>query len=425
MYTISKAFKRIVQAFKFFIQGGFKLKNQPLKSNELPKSLLLLLAFACGLIVANLYYAQPLVLPISQATHLSSSAAGLIVTMTQIGYVIGLLFLVPLSDLKENVRLIVIVLSITIIGLLLSSFTKSSVLFLCSAFLTGLGAVTAQILVPYASHLASAERRGEVVGTVMSGLLFGIMLARPASSFVASLFGWQFIFKISALLMLLLILLLVKFMPKRIPHSELVYSKMIISLWHIFKTTPLLRRRAYYQASLFGCFSLFWTVVPIYLMSHFHITQQGVAMFAFVGVAGASVAPLMGKLADKGYSRTLTGIAFILASASFCLTHLLQNRLVPSFFLFLIAAILLDMAVSGNLILGQQAIYTLGDDIRGRVNGIFMAIFFLGGALGSSIGGLIYAKKGWMSVSLIGIIIPLLAFAYYLTEYMKKDKISK
>lgn len=378
--------------------------------------LILLLAGSCGLIVANLYYAQPLVGLIRGETGISSGSSGFIVTMTQLGYATGLLFLVPLSDLLENRRLAVSILMISILGLIAAALAKTSYLFFTAAILIGLGSVAAQILVPFAAHLAPSEQRGSVVGTVMSGLLLGIMLARPAASLITAIWGWRVVFYLSAAIMGIVTILLQCLLPKRNPVPKDNYGKIIQSMVMLIKKTPVLRRRSLYQAALFGSFSLFWTVVPLYLSQHFHLNQKEIALFGFVGVTGAIAAPIAGRLADKGWSRRLTGMAFVIASISFLLTHLFSKNITLSLFLFCAAAILLDLSVSGNLVLGQQAIYALGDEIRGRVNGVFMAVFFLGGAIGSALGGWAYAYGNWGIASIIGLALPLLAFIYYLTE---------
>lgn len=378
--------------------------------------LILLLAGSCGLIVANLYYAQPLVGLIRGETGISSGSSGFIVTMTQLGYATGLLFLVPLSDLLENRRLAVSILMISILGLIAAALARTSYLFFTAAILIGLGSVAAQILVPFAAHLAPSQQRGSVVGTVMSGLLLGIMLARPAASLITAIWGWRVVFYLSAAIMGIVTILLRCLLPKRNPVPKDNYGKIICSMVMLIKKTPVLRRRALYQAALFGSFSLFWTVVPLYLSQHFHLNQKEIAIFGFVGVTGAIAAPIAGRLADKGWSRRLTGMAFVMASVSFLLTHLFSKNITLSLFLFCAAAILLDLSVSGNLVLGQQAIYALGDEIRGRVNGVFMAVFFLGGAIGSALGGWAYAYGNWGIASVIGFALPLLAFIYYLTE---------
>ncbi|WP_440119646.1 MFS transporter [Paenibacillus sp. QZ-Y1] len=386
------------------------------KGNKVPSWLIFLLAAACGLIVANLYYAQTVLGPISDTTGLSSAAAGLIVTLTQIGYVIGLLFIVPLSDIIENKRLVTLFLIVLVIALIAAAFSPNAILFLTASLLIGIGSVVAQILVPYATYLTSEEQRGRVVGNVMSGLLLGIMLARPVASFITSLFGWQTVFVSSAIVIALLMLLLSRALPSRQLQPAMKYGQLIVSLGTLLRTYPLLRRRALYQASLFGAFSLFWTTVPLRLANDFEMSQQGIAWFALAGVGGAIAAPIAGRLADRGLTRILTGAAMVIAVASFGLAYLFQGHSTATLILLVIVAITLDMAVSGNLVLGQRIIYSLGSEARGRVNGIFMSIFFIGGAIGSSLGSWSYAHGGWSLTTRIGLVMPLLALVYYLTE---------
>ncbi|MFX3648246.1 MAG: MFS transporter [Paenibacillus sp.] len=390
--------------------------TQQVKKAPVPTWIIFLLASACGLIVANLYYAQTVIGPISVTTGLSSAAAGLIVTLTQIGYVIGLLFIVPLSDITENRRLVVLFLIVLVGALIAAAFSPTAVVFLTASLFIGIGSVVAQILVPYATYLTSEEQRGQVVGNVMSGLLLGIMLARPVASFITSLFGWQTVFVFSAVVIVLLMLLLSRALPARQPEPNLKYGQLIMSLGTLFRTMPLLRRRAFYQASLFGAFSLFWTTVPLRLANDFGMSQQGIAWFALAGVGGAIAAPIAGRLADRGLTRILTGAAMVIAAASFGLAYVFQSQSTFALILLVIVAITLDMAVSGNLVLGQRIIYSLGSEARGRVNGIFMSIFFVGGAIGSSLGGWSYAYGGWRLTTLIGLIMPLLALVYYFTE---------
>ncbi|KAA9004728.1 MFS transporter [Paenibacillus spiritus] len=382
----------------------------------LTRGLMLLLAAACGLIVANLYYSQTLAGPIGEATGLSPQATGLIVTLTQVGYVLGLLFVVPLSDLAENRRLAVISLAVLVAALAAAMLADSAALFLAASLVIGIGAVVAQILVPYAAFLSSEEQRGQAVGNVMSGLLLGIMLARPAASFIAGFWNWHAVFGLSAVLMVVLAALLARVLPKRRPEPALTYGGLLLSLGGLLRHTPVLRRRALYQASLFGVFSLFWTTVPLYLADRFQLSQQGIAWFALAGVGGAAAAPVAGRLADRGLTRPLTAAALGTAAASFAAAHWIRGDSVLSLIGLALIAIVLDMAVSGNLVLGQRAIYALGSETRGRLNGLFMAIFFIGGAAGSSIGGWAYATGGWELATLIGAVPPLLALAYSLTD---------
>lgn len=390
--------------------------GQMREEKRISSGMVFLLAVACGLIVANLYYAQTLVGQISASTGLSSAAAGIIVTITQIGYVAGLLFIVPVSDLIENRRLATVSLAVLVVALLAATFAPNAPVFLAASLLIGLSSVVAQILVPFATYLASEEQRGRVVGNVMSGLLLGIMFARPVASFIASVWRWQAVFAMSAVLIAVLAILLARFLPQRRPAASTSYRELIVSLGKLFKDTPILRRRAFYQASLFGAFSLFWTAIPMQLTDRFGMSQQGIALFALAGVGGAVAAPIAGRLADKGWTRPLTGLAMAIAAVSFMMTYLLQKNSTTDLILLVIAAILLDMAVSGNLVLGQRAIYSLGSEARGRLNGLFMSIFFVGGAIGSFLGGWSYASGGWNAASWIGAALPLIALVYFFTD---------
>lgn len=385
---------------------------------DISSGMVLLLAFASGLIVANLYYAQTLVGPISVATGLSARAAGLIVTLTQIGYTLGLLFVVPLGDLLENRRLIVTALLFTAVALMVAALSTSAWLFLAAALAIGLGSVAAQILVPFAAHLSKEATRGRTVGKVVSGLLLGIMLARPVASLVADHAGWHVVFGGASLAIVALAALLRAKLPTRVPSAPMPYAKLIGSLWHLFATTPVLRRRAAYHAGLFGAFSLFWTVTPMMLAGPlFHLSQSGIAVFALVGMAGAVASPIAGRLADAGHTLAATAAALALGVAGFALPMLAPDSRLLGLGLLVLASIILDMGVAANLVLGQRAIFNLGAEVRSRLNGIYFALFFAGGALGSALGAWVYASYGWHAALLTGMAFPGLALLYWLSEY--------
>ncbi|MCR8980885.1 MFS transporter [Brevibacillus laterosporus] len=393
------------------------MSNSKNIDKSISAGLTILLATACGIIVANLYYAQPLIGLISTAIGLSTSSAGLIVTLTQIGYVVGLLFLVPLGDIVENRKLVVTTLLLSAGALTATVFVKHGLLFLVASFFIGLGSVAAQVLVPFASYLASEATRGRVVGNVMSGLLLGIMLSRPISSLVADVWGWSAIFALSASVIVVLAIVLLKVLPTRRPMENTNYSALLGSMWQLLRTTPTLRRRAIYHACVFGTFSLFWTTVPLLLSSStFQFSQKAIAIYALVGVAGAIAAPIGGRLADRGWTRLATGIALVVVCVSLLLPLIIQSSSPVGIAVLVVAAILLDMGVSANLVLSQRSIFSLGPEIRSRLNGLFMAIFFLGGAIGSSIGGWAYALGGWSTALWIGIAFPVIALLYFTTE---------
>jgi len=392
------------------------VKEQTIEKN-IPTWLTILLAAACGIIVANLYYAQPLIGVISSSIGLSATSAGFIVTIAQIGYVVGLLFVVPMGDIVENRRLIVISLLLTAVALAITAVSKQAVLFLAASFVIGIGSVAAQVLVPFASYLASESSRGRVVGNIMSGLLLGIMLARPLSSLVADFFGWHAVFALSAAAVFILAIVLSKVLSTRRPSTDTHYTALLGSMWHLLRTTPILRRRAAYHACVFATFSLFWTTVPLLLSSEaFHFSQKGIALFALVGVAGAVAAPVAGRLADRGWTKPATGIALATVVISVLLPLMIRSSSPIGIAVLVVAAILLDAGVSANLVLGQRALFSLSPEIRSRLNGLFMAIFFFGGAIGSAIGGWIYATGGWSAALWIGIAFPIIAILYFATE---------
>ncbi|WP_288410542.1 MFS transporter [uncultured Herbaspirillum sp.] len=379
--------------------------------------LISLLAVACGLIAANIYYAQPLAGPIGAALGLSPQATGLIVTLTQIGYGLGLLLIVPLGDLIENRKLTLALLLIAALSLLAAGLSTHPMPFLLSALGIGIGTVAVQVLVPYAAHMAPAAVRGRVVGNVMSGLMLGIMLARPVSSFLTQLASWHLVFFTSGVGMVLLAGVLGCKLPRRVPAGKLSYGELLASMAGLVCTTPVLRRRALYHAALFGAFSLFWTTTPLLLAGPIYgLSQGGIALFALAGVAGAIAAPIAGRVADRGGSRPATALAMLAVAAGFLLSHLGMPGSSWSLGWLVLAAIVLDFGVSANMTLGQRAIFALGAEVRARLNGLYMTTFFLGGALGSALGAWAYASGGWMWASAIGIALPVVALMYLATE---------
>ncbi len=380
--------------------------------------LAVLLSTAGGLIVANMYYAQPLAGLIGPALGLSPGAAGLIVTLTQLGYGLGLLLIVPLGDLVENRGLILLLGGAGVAALLGAALAGSPALFLGASLCIGLSSVSVQILVPYASHLAPAAIRGQVVGNIMSGLMLGIMLARPVASLIAHQASWRAVFVLSASVLLVVSLVLARSLPRRQPTSSIGYGHLLLSMARLARTTPVLQRRALYHAGLFGAFSLFWTTVPLLLAGPaYRFSQVGIAWFAFAGIAGAVAAPIAGRLADRGWSRATTAFAMLLAAASFLLTHVGRPGSTLALGFLVAAGVLLDFGVTTHLVLGQRALFLLGAEYRNRLNGLFMATFFMGGALGSAVGGWAYAHGGWRFASSIGFALPMASLAYYATEF--------
>jgi predicted MFS family arabinose efflux permease len=362
----------------------------------------LVLAVACGATVANLYYAQPLLAEIASTFEVSQGNAALVVTLTQLGYAIGMVALMPLGDLLENRALASRTLVATAIALVVAGLAPGFGLFLAASVLVGITSVVAQILIPFAAHLAPEAQRGRFVGTVMTGLLLGILLARTLSSLVAAAWGWRTIYLISAALMLVVAVTLARVLPRHKPDHDVTYPQLMRSIGRLVRTEPALRRRAVCQALMFGAFSCFWTSVAFELIREHGLSQAGIGIFALVGAAGAAAAPIAGRLGDRGHGRIGSGVTLALAIVAM----LIADAGVHSLIVLALAGVLLDLAVQGHQVLSQQEIYGLRADARARINTVFMTTIFVGGALASAGSGLLYDAAGWSGVTLLGAALP-------------------
>lgn len=384
----------------------------------LTPGLTLLFAFGAGATVANIYYSQPLIGLISQSLGMETRLAGLIVTLTQIGYGAGLFFIVSLSDLVENRRLIQVMTVVLIAGLLGVASSHSVPTFMASSFLVGIGAVGTQVLVPFAVHLAREHERGRVVGNVMAGLLSGIMLARPISSGMAAYFGWRSVFVVSAVAMAGLLALLSWRLPKRFPKTGEHYGQILLSMLRLMATEPALQRRAFYQGSVSLAFNLFWTAVPLLLADRFGFDQRGIALFALAGAGGALAAPLAGRLGDRGYVRAGTGLALVGILAALLLSGWFQEA---HWLIGLgLAAILLDGMAQTNQVMSQRVIYSLSAEMRGRLNAAYMTVVFLMAALGSTLAALLYVGGGWWQAVSVPAGLLVIVLAVFTTEYRRR-----
>ncbi|QQA43880.1 MFS transporter [Pelagovum pacificum] len=385
-----------------------------------PDYLMPLLAVACGLLAANVYYAQPLAGPIAADLGLSERAAGFVVTLTQIGYGAGLLLVVPLADRLENRRLILGLTTLAGLALMLAGATTFAPLFLAACLSIGLGSVCVQVLVPYATHLAPEERRGRTVGFVTSGLMLGIMLARPVAGFVAEALGWRAMFWISAALMAGLLAALAARLPQRRPAVSEPYTAVLRSMGRALASMPVLRQRILYQVALFSGFSLFWTTVPLWLAGpRWGWSHAEIGIFALAGAMSAIAAPVAGTLADRGLSRQGTGFALFTGFVAFAIAGIAPAGGMTGTCLLILAALLLDLGVSMSFVIGQRTIFGLAPGNRARLNGVFMACFTAGGAVGSALGAWIYVMAGWSVVAMFGAALIALAglrFAASLAE---------
>ena len=376
-----------------------------------------LIAVACGITVANLYWAQPLLDSIANSFSSSTATAGLIVTLTQIGYAVGLVFLVPLGDVWERRKLIVFVLYISALSLFAASFSPSMFVFMIASLAIGITSVVAQILVPFSATLARDHERGKVVGQVMSGLLLGILLARTFSGFISSFFGWRAVFSIAAVLIILLSIVLRRALPQNKMEVKLTYSQLLKSVWGLVKSEKVLRRRSIYGALMFANFSVLWTSLTFLLANApYHYSDAIIGLFGLVGASGATSANVAGRLADKGKTNIATGGFLVSVLISFILMLVGEHILA----LLIVGIIILDLGVQGTHILNQSEVYKLHPEARSRITTAYMTSFFIGGSVGSALSALMFHFYNWFGVCLLGILFSLISLSIWSYENISK-----
>ncbi|ACA15422.1 major facilitator superfamily MFS_1 [Methylobacterium sp. 4-46] len=382
------------------------------RSNTMSAGLTVLFACAVGVVVLSLYASQPLIGLIGSSFSLSTSEASLVSTLTLLGYASGLFLLVPLTDLVENRTVIVVTLLVDVAALAAIALAPTPFLFLLASYVAGVTTSAIQMLVPVAAQLSPEAHRGRVVGNVMSGLMLGILLSRPAASWVAEFVGWRWFYGGLSLIIAALSMILATVLPVRKPATGTNYSALIGSMLTILREEPVLRRRASYQALCMGAFGVFWTSVALRLSDQpFSLGQTGIGLFALAGAAGAVVAPIAGRAGDRGWTRSATRLAHLAVIAAMILAGIGGDVLVGTPFapswaplaILVASAVLLDLGVIGDQTLGRRAINLLRPEARGRVNGLFTGLFFLGAAAGSALSGLAWVSFGWLGVCSVGL----------------------
>ncbi|CZV33881.1 MFS transporter [Enterobacter cloacae] len=387
----------------------------------LSPALILLMSVATGLAVASNYYAQPLLDTIARAFNLSASSAGFIVTAAQLGYAAGLLFLVPLGDMFERRMLIVSMTLLAAGGMLITASSQSLTMMIVGTALTGLFSVVAQILVPLAATLASPEKRGKVVGTIMSGLLLGILLARTVAGLLASLGGWRTVYWVASVLMVIMALALWRGLPKVKQENHLNYPQLLASVFSLFTQDKLLRTRALLGCFTFANFSILWTSMAFLLAAPpFNYSEGVIGLFGLAGAAGALGARPAGGLADKGKSHLTTsaGLVLLLLSwAAIWYGHI-------SVLALIVGILVLDLTVQGVHITNQTVIYRVKPEARNRLTAGYMTSYFIGGAAGSLISASAWQHAGWSGVCAIGTIVATLNLLVWWRGYHRQDAIN-
>ena len=376
-----------------------------------------ILALGAGFSVAAIYYAQPLLPLMGANLHLSVEGMGLVPTLTQAGYALGILFLLPLGDRHDRRKLILMKSAALAVLLLLCSLTGQLTSLLMVSLLIGMAATMAQDIVPAAAILAPAGKQGKMVGTVMTGLLLGILLSRTVSGLVGALFGWRVMYQAAAVSIALIGLLMWRVLPRFEIHSNLTYPQLIKSMAHLWKRYPALRRAAFAQGFLSIAFSAFWSTLAVMLLAHYQMGSAVAGGFGIAGAAGALAAPLAGGLGDKFGAEKVTQMGAALVTVSFALMFLLP-ALPPHGQLILIAisAVGFDLGLQSSLVAHQNLVYGLEPQARGRLNALLFTGVFIGMSLGSVLGSKLYVIAGWSGVVTLAVITGAIALGIRLIE---------
>ncbi|MGL9720735.1 MFS transporter [Symbiopectobacterium sp.] len=367
--------------------------------------LTLIMSTATGLAVASNYYAQPLLETIARAFELSVNQAGLIVTAAQVGYAVGLMFLVPMGDMFERRTLIVTMTLLTALGLVITALAPTLPVMLAGIGVAGLCSVVAQLLVPLAATLATPETRGKVVGTIMSGLLLGILLARTIAGALATLGGWRTVYWVASVLMVIMALVLWRALPRLPSSNNLQYEQLIVSIFRLFASTPVLRVRALLGCLSFANFSILWTSMAFLLSAPpYHYSEGIIGLFGLVGAAGALAATRAGRLVDKGKATLTTTVGLVLLLLSWGMIAMGATSLLP----LIVGIVVLDLAVQGLHVTNQSVIYQMMPEARNRLTAGYMTSYFIGGAAGSLLSAATYQVAGWAGVCYAGAAVSLL-----------------
>lgn len=369
-----------------------------------------IMATTCAIAVANVYYNQPLLAIIGQSFHVSVRQVGFIPMLTQIGFGVGLLLIVPLGDIMERRRLIVTMLAATTCALVAAAMSPNIVWLVVAHLAIGLTTIVPMLVIPFAAQLAGPKDRGKVVGNLMSGLLIGILLARTVSGFIGATLGWRATYWVAAGLMIVLAVVVAMLLPKSRPNSKMSYQKLMQSLPGLIQGQPVLRESSLIGAMLFGGFSAFWTTLVFLLEKPPYQYSSTVAgLFGLVGVVGAMAAPIAGKLADKGSARRTVGLAVVITTSSFLTFWLFGYQLWG----LIIGVILLDLGVQAGHVTNQARIYTLPSEIHSRLISIYMVSYFFGGAIGSFLAAYGWSVWQWSGVCVVGVFMMVIAFTVY------------
>jgi len=385
------------------------MTSQKHQHPELTPPLLWVMTIATGLIVANLYYNQPLLVIIAKTYQVNDAKVRQVAALTQLGYAAGMLFIAPLADMLRRKRLILSCLAVCVIALLASAAAPGINLLIIASFFMGVFSLIPQLLVPMTAHLAKPAERGRKIGFVMSGLLIGILLSRTVSGFVGAHLGWRAMYYIAAGLMVVMWLLLFVMLPEVEPEYDGTYKSLMTSLGSLIKQERALRIASLRGALCFACFSAFWTTLTILLKENFNMGSDVAGLFGLVGATGAVAAGLMGRLSDKMDAYKLSAFTLLLVLISFVVFFFSGH----SFVGIIIGVIVMDMGVQATHISNQTLIYALKPQARNRINTIYMVTYFIGGSIGTFLAAQAWKYWRWEGVCVVCILLSVIATIFH------------
>jgi predicted MFS family arabinose efflux permease len=363
--------------------------------SRLPGVTVWFMAASTGVIIASMYYIQPLLADVARTFHLSVTRIGFVAMLAQVGTSLGMLLFVPLGDTKERRSLITVLLVVATIALTLIAMSQNAVWLAIACFVLGMTGSSVHIFVPFAAHLAPPEQRGRVVGSVFSGILMGILLARTFSGSVGAHLGWRAVYAIAAVLMLCVAILVQFLLPHSKPALKLSYVSLLKSTVELARTYPALRESAFFGAMFFSCFAAFWTTLVFFLETPpYHYGSEAAGLFGLVGAAGAAAAPLVGRFTDKHGPRVAIGASLVSVLAAYVVMWAAGTTLAG----LIIGVLLMDMGVQAGHVANQTRIYGLAPDARSRLNMFYMVCYFAGGAAGTFLGAYAWRLRGWPGV---------------------------
>jgi predicted MFS family arabinose efflux permease len=371
-----------------------------------PRAPLPFLGLACAVGVSTMYYNQPLLMEMGRTYGVTAGHTGFVAVATQIGYAVGLLAFVPLGDVLERRGLMMRMYGLVAIALILVALAPSINLLIAGSVLIGMFASVTHVALPIAPDLVSHEQRGRAIGTVMTGLLLGILLARTFAGWVSGIHGWRWVFVVAAVMNAAFVPLIRRVMPKLPPKQKLRYGDAMKSLWTLFRTQPLLRESSLIGALVFASFSCFWTTLAFLLHSHYGLGAGVAGTFGVVGAAGALCAPLAGRLSDKHGSRWVVSLGMALLAASYLLLWAEESiHRGTAFHLvaLVVGVVVLDMGAQMTQVANQTRIFGLVPSARSRLNTVYMTLYFSGAAAGSALATVAWVHWGWNGVCILAL----------------------